>query len=128
NHGTFIAGLISGGSLLNPTLSSGLEPNGGKFYDLDLFPRRELRSSYYPDIEDLFDTLDEKVKVAKRDYGVRIFNLSFTIGRRSSRLAYSLAADRLDRIARSNDVLFVVAAGNLPPAACRPPWPEKPDE
>jgi len=128
NHGTFIAGLISGGSLLNPTLSSGLEPNGCKFYDLDLFPRRELRSSYYPDIEDLFDTLDEKVKVAKRDFGVRIFNLSFTIGRRSSRLAYSLAADRLDRIARSNDVLFVVAAGNLPPAACRPPWPEKPDE
>ena len=124
-HGTFIAGLISAGSALNPTLSPALEPNGCKFYDLDLFPRRELRSSYYPDIEDLFDTLDEKVKVAKRDYGVRVFNLSFSIGQRSSRLAYSLAADRLDRIARTNDVIFVVAAGNLASAASRPPWPEK---
>ncbi len=90
-----------------------------------MFPRRELRSKYYPDIEDLFDTLDEKVKVAKRDHGVRVFNLSFAIGQRSSRLAYSATADRLDRIARANDVIFVVAAGNLLPSASRPPWPEK---
>jgi hypothetical protein len=124
-HGTFIAGLICAGSALNPTLSAALEPTGCKFYDLDLFPRRELRSTYYSDIEELFDILDEKVKVAKSDYGVRVFNLSFSIGQRSSRLAYSLAADRLDRIARTNDVIFVVAAGNLPPSSGRPPWPEK---
>lgn len=124
-HGTFIAGLISAGSALNPALSATLEPVGCKFYDLDLFPRRELRSTYYSDIEELFDILDEKIKVAKRDYGVRVFNLSFSIGQRPSRLAYSLAADRLDRIARTNDVIFVVAAGNLPPSTSRPPWPEK---
>lgn len=124
-HGTFIAGLISGGSAFNPMLSAGLEPVGCKFFDLDLFPRRNLRGQYYPDIEDLFDTLDEKVKVAKRDHGVRVFNLSFSIGQRSSRLAYSLAADRLDRIARLNDVIFVVAAGNLPINSSRPPWPDK---
>ncbi len=127
-HGTFIAGLISAGSALNPTLSPALESSGCKFYDLDLFPRRELRSMYYPDIEDLFDTLDEKVKAAKRDHGVRVFNLSFSIGQRSSRLAYSLAADRLDRIARTNDVIFVVAAGNLQSGATRPPWPEKAED
>ena len=126
-HGTFIAGLVIAGSKLNPILSDGLEPSGCKFYDLDLFPRYELRSSYYPDIEDLFDTLEEKVKVAKRDHGARIFNLSFKIGDRSSRLAYSLAADRLDRIARANDVIFVVAAGNLV-SVSRPPWPEKAEE
>jgi hypothetical protein len=124
-HGTFIAGLISAGSAINPNLSAALEPSGCKFYDLDLFPRRELRGKYYPDIEEFFDILDEKVKVAKRDYGVRIFNLSFSIGQRSSRLAYSLAADRLDRIARTNDVIFVVAAGNLDSKTSRPPWPEK---
>ena len=71
--------------------------------------------------------LDEKVKVAKKDYGVRVFNLSFSIGQRTSRLAYSLAADRLDRIARANDVLFVVAAGNLGNSS-RPPWPEKAED
>jgi hypothetical protein len=127
-HGTFIAGLVSVGSVLNPPLNSEFEPTGCKFYDLDLFPIRDLRKSYYPDIEDLFDTLDEKVKVAKRDYGARVFNLSFSIGQRSSRLAYSLAADRLDRIARANDVVFVVAAGNLISSASRPPWPPKAED
>ena len=127
-HGTFIAGLISAGSALNPTLSAALEPAGCKFFDLDLFPRRELRSSYYGDLEELFDVLDEKVKVAKRDHGVRVFNLSFSIGQRSSRLAYSLSADRLDRIARTNDVIFVVAAGNLQAGTSRPPWPEKAED
>lgn len=127
-HGTFIAGLICAGSALNPTLSNAIEPTGCKFYDLDLFPRRELRSSYYGDIEELFDVLDEKIKLAKRDHNVRVFNLSFSIGQRSSRLAYSLAADRLDRIARTNDVIFVVAAGNLQSGASRPPWPAKAED
>jgi hypothetical protein len=125
-HGTFIAGLVSAGNVLNPSLTNTIEPIGCKFYDIDLFPRRELRSTYYSDLEELFDVLDEKVKVAKRDHGVRVFNLSFSIGQRSSRLAYSLAADRLDRIARSNDVIFVVAAGNL--ASSRPSWPEKAED
>jgi hypothetical protein len=127
SHGTFIAGLLSAGSALNPTLSASIEPHGCKLYDLDLFPRSDLRKTYYSDIEELFDVLDEKIKVAKRDYGVRVFNLSFAIGQRSSRLSYSLAADRLDRIARANDVLFVVAAGNLGRSS-RPPWPEKAED
>ena len=124
HHGTFIAGLVSGASALNPALSNALEASGCKYYDLDLFPRRDLRSKYYTDIEELFDMLDEKVKAAKRDHGVRVFNLSFSFGGRSSRFAYSPAADRLDRIARANDVLFVVAAGNA--KYPRPAWPEKP--
>lgn len=128
NHGTFIAGLVSAGGALNPHLGNHIEASGCKFYDLDLFPRREPRGAYYPDIEDLFDILDEKVKVAKQNFGVRIFNLSFAIGRRSSRLAYSLAADRLDRIARTNDVIFVVSAGNLRSVESRPPWPEKAED
>jgi len=125
-HGTFIAGLVAAGSALNAPLSESLEPSGCKFYDLDLFPRRDLRSRYYPDLEDLFDALDEKVKVAKRDHGVRVFNLSFSIRSASSRLAYSPAADRLDRIARAHDVVFVVAAGNI--ANTRPPWPAKAED
>jgi hypothetical protein len=127
-HGTFIAGLVTAASVLNPTLSDLLENNGCKFFDLDLFPRRELRNDYYPDLEELFDILDEKVKVAKRDHNVRVFNLSFSIGHRSSRLAYSLSADRLDRIARDNDVIFVVAAGNLLPVTSRPPWPVRAED
>jgi hypothetical protein len=123
-HGTFIAGLVSGASSLNPLLAARMEGTGCKYFDLDLFPRQDLRASYYRDIEELFDVLDEKIKVAKRDHGVRVFNLSFKLGTRTSRFAYSLPADRLDRIARANDVIFVVAAGNA--KYTRPPWPEKP--
>lgn len=125
-HGTFIAGLVSGASMLNPNLTSNLEGTGCKYYDLDLFPRRGLRAKYYSDIEELFDMLDEKVKLAKSQHGVRVFNLSFSFGGRASRFAYSLAADRLDRIARANDVLFVVAAGNA--RYSRPAWPQKPSD
>jgi hypothetical protein len=126
HHGTFIAGLVSGASVLNPALSENLEGTGCKYFDLDLFPRRDLRSKYYTDIEELFDVLDEKIKAARRDHNVRVFNLSFSFGSRTSRFAYSLAADRLDRIARANDVLFVVAAGNA--KYPRPAWPEKPSD
>jgi hypothetical protein len=127
-HGTFIAGLICAGASLNPSLQGGIEARGCTFYDLDLFPREEMRSHYYRDVEELFDVLDEKVKVARRDHAVRVFNLSFSLGRRASRFAYSKAADRLDRIARANDVIFVVAAGNLRPAESRPRWPEKAED
>ncbi|WP_439596711.1 S8 family serine peptidase [Falsiroseomonas sp.] len=127
-HGTFIAGLVVAGAHFNPGLAGGIEPAGCKFFDLDFFPRRELRSRYYRDIEDLFDQLEEKVRVAKRDHGVRVFNLSFAFGRRPSNLGYSLAADRLDRLARALDVIFVVSAGNLASGTSRPPWPAQADD
>ncbi|MDR7127548.1 S8 family serine peptidase [Pseudotabrizicola sp. 4114] len=124
SHGTFIAGLVVAGAALNPNLP-GIETSGCKFFDLDFFPRRELRSTYYHDIEDLFDQLEEKVRVAKQDHSVRVFNFSFAFGRQGYDLGYSIVADRLDRLARALDVIFVVSAGNLPPSTTRPPWPAK---
>jgi hypothetical protein len=76
-HGAFIAGLVAGGGVLNPHLEGCVEPDGCKFFDLDIFPRRELRSSYYDDIDYFFDIIDEKVKFGKEKHGVRVFNLSF---------------------------------------------------
>jgi len=127
SHGSFIAGLIVAGATLNPHISHALEPLGCKFYDLDIFPRKDLRPVYYNDMDYFFDILDEKIKVAKNDYGVRVFNFSFGLSNRGgSRSAYSPFADRLDRIARSNDVILVVSAGNLPPTGSRPAWPQDP--
>lgn len=123
NHGSFIAGLIAGGAALNPLIRGSLEPTGCKVFDLDIFPRRELRPTYYDDVEFFFDLLDEKVKFAKANHGVRVFNLSFGLRAPGSRFGYSLFAERLDRIALRNDVIFVVSAGNLGPTSCRPPWP-----
>lgn len=126
SHGSFIAGLIVAGSALNQHIAQLIEPTGCKFYDLDIFPRKELRPTYYNDIEFFFDLLDEKIKAAKQRFGVRVFNFSFAIHCPRSRFAYSPIADRFDRIARMNDVILVVSAGNLPPAGSRPIWPEDP--
>jgi hypothetical protein len=125
SHGTFIAGLVVAGSVLNPEISDALEPQGCKFFDLDIFPRQELRHSYYgQDAEYFFDLLDEKIKAAKRDHKVRIFNFSFGVSRYAGRSGYTAWADRLDRIARANEVILVISAGNLTPANSRPPWPK----
>ncbi|MES5485181.1 S8 family peptidase [Bradyrhizobium sp. INPA03-11B] len=124
-HGTFIAGLVVAGSHLNPDISKALEASGCKFFDIDIFPRRELRNSYYgQDADFFFDLLDEKIKAAKRDFSVRVFNFSFGISRYASRSGYTAWADRLDRIARANDIILVISAGNLAPASCRPAWPK----
>lgn len=122
-HGSFIAGLIAGASELNASLRGCVEPTGCKVFDLDIFPRRELRAEYYDDLEFFFDLVDEKVKRAKLDHNVRVFNLSFGLRASSNRFGYSLFAERLDRIALRNDVIFVVSAGNLSTSACRLPWP-----
>jgi hypothetical protein len=123
NHGTFIAGLIAAGTALNPHLAGNLEPQGCKFYDLDIFPRKDLRHRYFGgDLDYFLDLLEEKIKVAKRDHGVRVFNLSFGLQRHSARLGYSAVADRLDRMARANDIIFVISAGNLLTGESRPPW------
>jgi hypothetical protein len=81
--------LVSGASTLDPNLSPNLEGAGCTYYDLDLFPRRGLRAKYCTDIEELFDMLDEKVKLAESQHAVRVFSLSFSFGSLSSRFAYS---------------------------------------
>ena len=125
SHGTFIAGLVVAGGILNPDFADELEGQGCKFYDLDIFPRVDLRQDYFgQDAEYFFDLLDEKIKVAKRDHGVRVFNFSFGVQRFSANAGYTTWADRLDRIARANDVILVISAGNLPSAECRQPWPK----
>ena len=123
SHGTFIAGLISGAAALNPHAAENFEATGCKFFDLDLFPKRALRSTYYGgDTDYLFDILEEKIRVAKAQHNVRVFNFSFGLCTPGQRFGYSHYADRLDRIARANDVILIVSAGNLPPGGGRPPW------
>lgn len=124
SHGTFIAGLLAGGVTLNPHLAGKMEQSGCKFYDLDIFPRKELRRQYYSgDIDFFFDLLDEKIREAKERFKVRVFNLSFGVRAPSARFGYTVLAERMDNLARNNDVLLVVSAGNLEARAARPLWP-----
>lgn len=127
-HGTFIAGLVSGAGVLNPTIADRLERVPCRFYDIDLMPRRGLLSRYFPTPEDFFDQLDEEVALAKAQYGVRVFNMSLGAPGIRQGLGYSDFAAQLDRIAKERDVLFVVSAGNLRGSAARPPWPSDADK
>lgn len=120
-HGTFIAGLIAGGAALNPGLATCLEPSGVKYFDLDILPRRELRSQYYADADVFFDQLEESIAVARRDHKIRVFNFSFAMGEPKPG-AYSLYAEYFDEIALKHDVIFVIPAGNLPSGQERPTW------
>lgn len=124
SHGTFIAGLCAGAYHLNTALTDHLESVGVKVFDLDLFPRKDLRSSYYPDYETFFDQLDESVRKARDTANVRVINFSFACGPAQTG-AYSFVAEAFDSIARKNNVIFVVSAGNLTGAEIRPTWPAK---
>jgi len=127
SHGTFIAGLSAGAYHLNGSIADYVESSGVKVFDLDLFPRKDLRSTYYPDYPTFFDQVDESVRAAKQAANVRIINFSFACGPAQTG-AYSIAAEAFDSIARKHDVIFVVSAGNLEGIESRPAWPEAADD
>jgi hypothetical protein len=127
-HGTFIAGLVSGGRHFNPHIEAELERDGCRFYDLDLMPRPGLVGSYYSTPEEFFDQLEEQVVRAKEEAGARIFNLSLGAPNMRKALGYTIFAQALDELARTHDVIFVVSAGNLNGAEARPPWAANGDD
>lgn len=126
SHGTFIAGLAAGAYHFNPDLAEHVEPFGVKVYDLDIFPRRELRGTYYVDHHAFLDQLDTCIEKARTTHGVRVFNFSFACGTPQPG-NYTVYAEGFDAIARKHDVIFVISAGNLTGADTRPPWPAEPE-
>jgi hypothetical protein len=116
-------GPCAGAYQLNAALTDYVETGGVKVFDLDLFPRKDLRSSYYPDYPTFFDQVDESVRAAKEATNVRVINFSFACGPAQTG-AYSIAAEAFDSIARKHDVIFVISAGNLESVDSRPAWPD----
>ena len=111
------------GRVPNPYLASYLEREPCRFYDLTILPRDGLLQNYYSTPEEFFDQLEELVLHAKAHTGVRVFNLSIGAPGARDRLGYSPFASYLDRVARDNDVIFVVSSGNLLGPEQRPEWP-----
>jgi hypothetical protein len=126
-HGSFIAGLLTGAGSLNPTLADRFERVPCRFYDIDLMPRRGLLARYFQTPDEFFDQLDEQVARAKAEHRVRVFNMSLGSPAVRHGLGYSSFAAQLDRIAKVHDVIFVVSAGNLRGLTARPPWPSDPE-
>jgi hypothetical protein len=125
-HGSFISGLLVGGNLLN---GAGVcaEADGCELYDVSVLPDGTSQAafhSYYPQGPvDLLEEINAGVETAKRDHGVRIFNMSLNVTSPVESDSYSAVAGLLDDIADAHDVLIVVSAGNLEPIDFRPEWP-----
>ena len=121
SHGTFIAGLISGGDSLNSYQE--LQEGQCKFYDLDLHPTNTANyGSYYPNgFIDFLEQLDLEI-VAAKEKGVRIFNMSLAVVTCIQDSSYSMFANIIDNIADKHDVIFVLPTGNLDQNLFRNKW------
>ncbi len=112
-HGTSVAGIAVFGDVRECLLAREFAS------DVTVLSARVLNAQNELDDERLFGTqVRDAVRFFKADpYRCRVFNLSFgsagpALGGSSSRQA--LWAAQLDELARSENVLFVVAAGNVP--------------
>lgn len=123
SHGTFIAGLICAGDVLNT--DPVFDETRCKYFDLDLHPTVDgSYGNYYPrGFIDFLEQLDAEIPTAKQ-HGVRVFNMSLAVTTPVADDGYSLFATMLDEIADRHDVLFVLPAGNLSGALAREPWPD----
>lgn len=125
SHGTFIAGLLTAGGVLNA--GAPFDERPCKFFDLGLHPTANYGAFYPRGFLDFLDQLDVEIKAAKKA-GVRIFNMSLSVSVPVEDINYSFFAHALDRIADQHGVLFVLPAGNLQEAFMRREWPDAPDD
>lgn len=130
-HGTFIGGLLAFAGSFNPDYLAQM-PMGCELVDVDVLPADPGGSGiafgrYYPNgVIDFMDEVESAVREMRSRLGVRVFNFSLNFIAPGDASRYGYAARRLDQIARDNDVLFVVSAGNLFPGEQRPEWPKQP--
>lgn len=125
DHGTFIAGLLVAGQQLNNTEVCP-EADGCDLIDVAIFPdeTQPFFDTYYPrGVLDFINEISAAVAAAKRDHGVRIFNMSLNLVEPVEDDTYGFVASFLDSIADQHGVIFVISAGNLDSTDCRAAWP-----
>ena len=127
DHGTFIAGLLTWGQGMNGA-SHCSEADGCELVDVALYPSAQFNSVYANGFDDFLSEVESAVAEARRDHGVRVFNLSINLSQPVQATDYSYFASRLDEIADRNDVIIVNSAGNLPSSEWRKPWPKRPTD
>jgi hypothetical protein len=75
---------------------------------------------------DFLSALEAMVITCKRDHQIRIFNFSLNTRNVVDSQDFSEEAKRLDEIARTHDVIFVISAGNASGLDMRQEWHAKP--
>lgn len=116
SHGTEIGALLVDGQNLNgPAICP--EPDGCWIADLAILPLEDEYDQYYQSDLDLINQIELEVQDAKASVGARIFSFSHNIEEPpGGNPIYTELSNGLDRIARDNDVIFVLSAGNAPGA------------
>ena len=124
-HGTAVAGMVAIGQGINSPVVAP-EPDGCLLYDAALYPKGPFIKKYSKGFSDFLEELEQAVKEAAEQHGIRIFNLSINATLDVAQSRYSIYAARLDQIADTYGVLFVNSVGNLPAAQSRAPWQKRP--
>lgn len=119
-HGTEIGSLLVEGQILNgPTICP--EPDGCWLADLALIPLNERYNQYYRSDMDMVQQIELEVQAANVAVNARIFSFSHNFEEPpGGSPVYTELSNGLDRIARDNDVIFVLSAGNA--ASSRREW------
>ncbi|MEI9899208.1 MAG: AAA family ATPase [Hyphomicrobium sp.] len=124
-HGSNVAGLALAGQGANgPAIAP--ERDGCLLYDLPLYPKLPFSFVYSGGFADFLEEVEQGIKEAKDNHGVRIFNMSINCLTTVQRQSYSPLAARLDAIADRHNVLIINSAGNLPRNGPRLPWQKTP--
>ncbi|WP_426261792.1 S8 family peptidase [Sphingomonas sp. DC1100-1] len=125
-HGTLVSGILIGARGAN-TAEIGREVDGCDIIDIPLMPAGRFLDVYGPrGFEAFLEELEAAIMDARRDHGVRIFNMSLNITSPVEQNLYSVYAARLDEIQDRHGVVIVNSAGNLSGAEWRSPWPRTP--
>jgi hypothetical protein len=127
SHGTRVAGIVVAGQGANgPAIAP--ESDGCDVFDLALFPKLPFNFVYRSGFTDFLEEVEQAVREAKEQCGIRIFNMSINCLTVVQRHSYSTLAARLDAIADRHGVLIVNSAGNLKRDETRTPWGRTPRE
>ncbi|MEZ4379062.1 MAG: S8 family peptidase [Gemmatimonadales bacterium] len=119
SHGTFVASRLAFGDAIEASLATGLLVPRCPLIDVAVFGVDAAGSILGPDEDDLIDVITKVVQEFRGQ--TKIFNLSLGLNSPTQDGSFTELAKNLDFLARENDVLFVIAAGNIDsPAAAHP--------
>lgn len=123
NHGCEIAGLLVAGQSLNGIAVSP-EPDGCLLADLAMVPHDTFYDQNYRSDLDFVLAIEQEVKSAKAAVNARVFCFSHNFENPPGYGGpqYPDLSAGLDRIAREQDVIFVVSAGNTEDGTGRQEW------
>lgn len=112
DHGTFVAGLICWGNVLNPTIA-GLDSSPCGVFDLQVIPNDDPQKGDTSALleSELLVSLEAALQEHANKY--KVWNLSLGTDTVCSLDEFSALAEELDNLQEKYEVSFVISAGNF---------------